>query len=38
MHGSKFQWINNGKSNKRLPPNEEIPDGYVKGKINFRRK
>jgi len=34
LFNSRFQWINNGTKNKRLGIDEQIPEGFVKGKIN----
>jgi group I intron endonuclease len=37
MYGSRFIWINNGESNKRLLINSDIPKGWFKGMI-FKNK
>lgn len=31
--GSKFIWITNGVKNKRYSPDNEIPNGWVKGMV-----
>lgn len=34
VFGTRFIWANNGMNNKRIPLNDEIPIGFVKGMIN----
>lgn len=30
-----WKWINDGITNKKLPPNTEIPEGWVRGRCGF---
>ena len=30
-----WKWINDGTTNKKLPPNTEIPEGWVRGRCGF---
>ena len=32
-YGTKFKWINDGIQNKRCPLDEDIPEGFVRGRL-----
>lgn len=32
-YGAKFYWANDGTANKRIPSTEDLPEGFVKGKL-----
>lgn len=38
MYGTRFKWINNGKNNKRLSLNSEIPIGWNDGYIQKQKQ
>ena len=33
LFGTKFKWINNGIEQRRCPLDEDIPEGYVRGRL-----
>lgn len=38
MHSQKGSfWVNNGHINKKLAKQSDIPDGFVKGRVNVRK-
>ena len=32
-YGSRFYWANDGVKNKRIPMDQQLPEGFIKGKI-----
>lgn len=33
MYEKKYKWINNGVEEKRIPLDEEIPEGFIRGRL-----
>ena len=33
MYGKRYKWINNGFENRYIPLAEDIPEGFVKGRL-----
>lgn len=33
MYGKRYKWVNNGFVNKQIPLDDEIPEGFVRGRL-----